>query len=226
MKVRANCRSAGGETMHRAVVGALALIAAIALVIVLRSESGSDHGRQLALYGAKARHAAKSEGGSRHGAEESESAGGEEAEAGEDGDAKRAAPEIKGGRGGEADRHGARTPWGEQVGNRAYPRSYVDDRIAARVRRAFERIPARSSRTSFRSGSAYGRSLAAAPDAWSPIGPVTPNVSGESSQFFDPVTQKGPETQESGRQTAVAVDPACVPGNCRLWVAAAGGGIW
>jgi hypothetical protein len=206
--------------MHRAVVGALALIAAIALAIVLRSEPGSDHGRQLALYGAMARHAVKSEGGSRHGAEESESAGGE------DRDAKKAAPEIKGGKGGEADRHGARTPWGEQVGNRAYPRSYVDDRIATRVRRAFERIPARASRSSFRSSGAYGRSLAAAPDAWSPIGPVTPNVSGEASQFFDPVTQKGPETQESGRQTAVAVDPACVPGNCRVWVASAGGGIW
>src|SRR3954452_11829177 len=108
--------------MNKAVVGALALTAAIALAIVLRSEPGSDHGRQLALYGAKARHAAKSEGGSRHGAEESESAGGEEA----DRDAKKAAPEIKGGKGGEADRHGARTPWGEQVGNRAYPRSYVD----------------------------------------------------------------------------------------------------
>ena len=55
---------------------------------------------------------------------------------------------------------------------------------------------------------------------------MTPNVAGEASQFFDPVTQQGPPTQESGRVTAIAIDPACEPGDCRLWVAAAGGGIW
>jgi hypothetical protein len=30
----------------------------------------------------------------------------------------------------------------------------------------------------------------------------------------------------SGRVTALAVAPACVSGNCRLWVGAAGGGVW
>ena len=30
----------------------------------------------------------------------------------------------------------------------------------------------------------------------------------------------------SGRITALAVDPACVAGNCRMWAAAAGGGVW
>ena len=30
----------------------------------------------------------------------------------------------------------------------------------------------------------------------------------------------------SGRVTAVAVAPTCVSGNCRLWVGAAGGGVW
>jgi hypothetical protein len=29
-----------------------------------------------------------------------------------------------------------------------------------------------------------------------------------------------------GRATAVAIDPDCRPGHCRLWVSAAGGGIW
>jgi hypothetical protein len=61
---------------------------------------------------------------------------------------------------------------------------------------------------------------------------VTPNVTGEASQFFDPVTQVGPTTQESGRVTALAIDPNCGKPSaprgapCRLWVAAAGGGIW
>ena len=30
----------------------------------------------------------------------------------------------------------------------------------------------------------------------------------------------------SGRVSALAIAPTCVPGNCRVWVAAAGGGIW
>src|SRR4029453_17747189 len=47
-----------------------------------------------------------------------------------------------------------------------------------------------------------------------------------------PVTLKGPTTQEPGRVTALAIDPNCgkpsAPAGapCRLWVAAAGGGIW
>jgi hypothetical protein len=30
----------------------------------------------------------------------------------------------------------------------------------------------------------------------------------------------------SGRATSVAIDPNCAPGHCRLWVFAAGGGVW
>jgi hypothetical protein len=29
-----------------------------------------------------------------------------------------------------------------------------------------------------------------------------------------------------GRTTAIAIDPACAPGQCRLWIFAAGGGVW
>src|SRR5206468_2272554 len=61
---------------------------------------------------------------------------------------------------------------------------------------------------------------------WSELGPFTPNVAGPDSQFFDPSTGTGPTTQESGRVSALAIDPACAPGDCRMWVAAAGGGVW
>ena len=30
----------------------------------------------------------------------------------------------------------------------------------------------------------------------------------------------------SGRTTAIAIDPNCAPGHCRLWIYAAGGGVW
>ena len=61
---------------------------------------------------------------------------------------------------------------------------------------------------------------------------MTGNVPAEASQFFDYDTKTGPTTQESGRVTALAIDPNCGKSSapagapCRLWVAAAGGGIW
>jgi hypothetical protein len=130
---------------------------------------------------------------------------------------------FKRGHGKEADRRGPASPAAEQVGDRAYPRNYVDDRLAARSRQAFQSLPA---------GVGASRvprsSIAAAPvsGGWSELGPSTPNVPPASSQFWDPRTLTGPTTLESGRVTALAVDPACAPGNCRMWVAAAGGGIW
>src|SRR4051794_18335757 len=42
--------------------------------------------------------------------------------------------------GGEADRESSSTPAAEQVGDRAYPRSYVDDRRAVRARHAYESL--------------------------------------------------------------------------------------
>ena len=54
---------------------------------------------------------------------------------------------------------------------------------------------------------------------WSLIGPSTAN-------FPDILTFSGEEYTTSGRITALAIDPNCSTGSCRLWVAAAGGGIW
>ena len=41
--------------------------------------------------------------------------------------------------------------------------------------------------------------------------------------FFD---YQAADFQVSGRVTAMAVDPSCTTSSCRLWIAAAGGGIW
>lgn len=130
--------------------------------------------------------------------------------------------------GGEARREGPKSPAAEQVGNRAFPRSYVDDRLAVKSRKAFSALPGKPAAASFgRARSAFSAALDATA-AWSERGPKTPNVPGPDSQFFDPTTQTGPATQESGRVTALAVDPACgtTPGDCKMWIAAAGGGIW
>lgn len=48
-----------------------------------------------------------------------------------------------------------------------------------------------------------------------------------STQEFPAVlTFSGRPYWDSGRITALAIGTTCAPGNCRLWVAAAGGGIW
>jgi hypothetical protein len=136
---------------------------------------------------------------------------------------------------GEADRGGADNPASEQVDNRAYPRSYVDDKRALKGRHAFDAKPKKLHRSDFKTTAAYNRyraTLSVASGAWQAIGPVNTNVPGEAGQFFDLLTQTGPSTSESGRVTALAIDPNCGKASapsgapCRLWVAAAGGGIW
>jgi hypothetical protein len=55
--------------------------------------------------------------------------------------------------------------------------------------------------------------------SWSMIGPSTAN-------FPSVLTFSGAAYTTSGRITALAIDTTCQPNACRLWVAAAGGGIW
>ena len=119
---------------------------------------------------------------------------------------------------GEA-RRGPSSPAAEAVSNRAYPRNYVDDRQARRTLKAFNRVPS--------ADSAPGAARAAAVTSpWTELGPFHPDVPGEPSQFFDPETLTGPSTQETGRVSAMVIDPACAPGDCRMAVASAGGGVW
>ncbi|MEO8191588.1 MAG: exo-alpha-sialidase [Acidobacteriota bacterium] len=54
---------------------------------------------------------------------------------------------------------------------------------------------------------------------WQPIGPVTGYVP-------DVVTYTGRSTINSGRVTALAVSPNCHEGDCKIFLAAAGGGVW
>jgi PKD domain len=123
----------------------------------------------------------------------------------------------------EGERGGPRSPAAEQVGNRAYPRGYVDDRRAVAGRKAFNSLPSKPSGQGAKTRAA---TRAAVTGPWDELGPVTPNVAGPDSQFFNPITLQGPATQESGRVTALAIDPVCTTGHCKMWVAAAGGGIW
>jgi hypothetical protein len=92
--------------------------------------------------------------------------------------------------------------------NRAYPASHVPFQLTRGARGSFEKVQVRDS--------ARGRRQR---NAWTLVGP-------SKADFPDILTFSGADYTTSGRITALAIAPHCNPGDCRLWVAAAGGGIW
>jgi len=73
-------------------------------------------------------------------------------------------------RGDEASRNGADNPVAEQVADRAYPRSYVDDRLAVKSRDAFKTKPATLGPSAFATTSGFSAAQAASPGAWRALG--------------------------------------------------------
>jgi hypothetical protein len=96
----------------------------------------------------------------------------------------------------------------EAYANRAYPAPYVPFALTRNAHRAWANVMAR----------APGRGVNAL-GAWTLAGPSTAN-------FPDLLTFSGAPYTTSGRITALAVDPACSTRKCRVWAAAAGGGVW
>lgn len=96
-------------------------------------------------------------------------------------------------------------PEQELYGDRAYPNTYVDYNQTIGAYNAFVSV-ARQANVD-------------AGASWRLVGPVTGNAPA-------PVTYTGRATTVSGRVTALAVSPTCDATLCRVWVGAAGGGIW
>jgi hypothetical protein len=96
-------------------------------------------------------------------------------------------------------------PEQEAYSDRAYPLSTVRFAQTQAAEKAAEKVESR--------GPGH-------PKRWKSVGPDTLDVDTLGTQTF------GPPTQWSGRVTAMAVAPSCNAHNCRLYVAAAGGGIW
>jgi hypothetical protein len=96
-------------------------------------------------------------------------------------------------------------PEQELYDDRAYPNSFVSYNQAMGAYNAFALVSRHPWVT-------QGQS-------WHLVGPKTGNVPA-------PVTYTGSTTTASGRVTAIAVANACDQNLCRVWVGAAGGGIW
>jgi hypothetical protein len=96
----------------------------------------------------------------------------------------------------------------EAYRNRAYPAPYIPQQLTLNAQRAWTNIKAR--------GTGKGKGST---NPWTLVGPSQAN--------FPPIlTFAGTPYADSGRITALAVAPNCSASACRLWMAAAGGGIW
>jgi hypothetical protein len=97
-----------------------------------------------------------------------------------------------------------------------FQRAFPDDDIP------LERITA--SRAAFDAhGDRFARGRGRA-GTWVTVGPsnaIYPFFDLRTSALYVPN-----EYAAGGRTTAVVIDPNCTPGHCRLWIGAAGGGIW
>jgi hypothetical protein len=94
---------------------------------------------------------------------------------------------------------------------RAYPREDIPLEYLDNARSAAAAIRTR--------GVGSGKNV---PGAWFLMGPTSAVYQSTPYRFSYVPSQY----ESSGRVTAIAIAPACSPGNCRLWVAAAGGGVW
>ena len=110
------------------------------------------------------------------------------------------------GESGEAERFGG--PAAEAYEDRALPHANIAFRQVRTASAAAAAIPSRAAGV-----------LAPPLGPWQELGPITPTVPAIA-------TYTNRETQNTGRVTAMAIGPTCDPGNCRVWVGAAGGGVW
>jgi len=91
---------------------------------------------------------------------------------------------------------------------RAYPADEISFDLTLNAQAAFNQIKAK--------GVGKGKNV---PSQWTLAGPSTANFPGLLSF-------SGADYTTSGRITALAIAPGCSTNGCRLWVGAAGGGVW
>jgi hypothetical protein len=106
---------------------------------------------------------------------------------------------------------------GSADAERFFARAFPDDDIPLARIEAARSAAARLKGKPFPQGK--GR-----PGTWVTIGPS--NALYPFTQFRSSFGYVPNKYVAAGRTTAIAIDPTCDPGRCRLWVFAAGGGVW
>ena len=93
--------------------------------------------------------------------------------------------------------------------NRAYPAPYIPFQATRNALAGWQRIKSVSE----------NQNRHGASPQWSLVGPST-------ASFSAILTFAGAPYIDSGRITGLAIAPGCTEAHCRLWVGAAGGGVW
>jgi hypothetical protein len=99
----------------------------------------------------------------------------------------------------------------EDYAKRAFPATDIPFALRRNAHAAWANVRARAA--------AKGPQAPGAGGTWTLAGPSISN-------FPDILTFSGAAYTASGRVTALAVDPSCNARRCRVWAAAAGGGVW
>lgn len=139
---------------------------------------------------------------------------------GEDPDAAAGAEGEAGGEG-HADQPGALDRFFYEA--RAYPGERISLAKSRTAGRAYRSHPTRLPRSAFKSSGkapVFDGSQSSLGTTWSLSGPITPTIASGQTNFYPT------PTTYSGRVTAMVIAPTCTAGNCRMWIGAAGGGVW
>src|SRR4029453_10002374 len=99
----------------------------------------------------------------------------------------------------------------EDYAKRAFPATDIPFALRRNAHAAWANVRARAA--------AKGPQAPGAGGTWTLAGPSISN-------FPDILTFSGAAYTTSGRVTGLAVDPSCNARRCRVWAAAAGGGVW
>src|SRR5947207_4047513 len=101
---------------------------------------------------------------------------------------------------------------------RTYPANVIPPSMVQNAKKTFEKIAKQTA-----TQSATQTATQAAPtsnNVWQSYGPL------QNSNEPGVLAFSGATDATASRDTALVIAPTCVPGDCRLWVATAGGGVW
>src|SRR5438105_2212335 len=95
---------------------------------------------------------------------------------------------------------------------RTYPANVIPLSMVQNAKKTFNKIAAQTA--------ASGSTTLTGNNHWQSYGPIQNSVQPGVLSF------SGATSPTASRDTALVVAPTCAPGNCRLWVGTAGGGVW
>jgi hypothetical protein len=113
----------------------------------------------------------------------------------------------------------------EQYDDRAYPNTTIDFAQVVGSQRAAQDVRQHGKGKAAASAGSVGAAAGAAnSSAWTLIGPSADRVNGALLGYTP--APAGADVVSSGRVTVIAVAGDCTAASCRVWVGAAGGGVW